>query len=90
MTVKVAHVRVCHSRMMFVRAYPRETQEMVTRTSVPARDRPGSRPAPSPIQRPACRQPDQPNGDCTFAGTAGSFADPLPTKIVSTAVLMLS
>ena len=23
--VKVAHVRLCHSRMMFVRAYPRET-----------------------------------------------------------------
>jgi transposase len=29
MTVKVAHMRLCHSRMMFVRAYPRETQEMV-------------------------------------------------------------
>jgi len=28
-TVKVAHVRLCHSRMMFVRACPRETQEMV-------------------------------------------------------------
>jgi transposase len=28
-TVKVAHVRLCHSRMMFARAYPRETQEMV-------------------------------------------------------------
>jgi len=27
--VKVAHVRLCHSRMMFIRAYPRETQEMV-------------------------------------------------------------
>ena len=27
--VKVAHVRLCHSRMLFVRAYPRETQEMV-------------------------------------------------------------
>ena len=26
-TVKVAHIRLCHSRMMFVRAYPRETQE---------------------------------------------------------------
>jgi hypothetical protein len=24
--VKVAHVRLCHSRMFFVRAYPRETQ----------------------------------------------------------------
>ena len=24
-TVKVAHVRLCHSRLMFVRAYPRET-----------------------------------------------------------------
>src|ERR1700728_4309086 len=25
-TVKAAHVRLCHSRMLFVRAYPRETQ----------------------------------------------------------------
>jgi transposase len=28
-TVKVAQVRLCHSRMLFVRAYLRETQEMV-------------------------------------------------------------
>jgi transposase len=28
-TVKVAQVRLCHSRMLFARAYPRETQEMV-------------------------------------------------------------
>ena len=28
-TIKVAHVRLSHSRMVFVRAYPRETQEMV-------------------------------------------------------------
>ena len=28
-TVKVAHVRLCHSRMLFVRAYPRESQEML-------------------------------------------------------------
>ena len=27
--IRVAHVRLCHSRMMFVRAYPRESQEMV-------------------------------------------------------------
>ena len=27
-TVKVAHMRLCHSRMFFVRAYPRESQEM--------------------------------------------------------------
>src|SRR3979409_328603 len=27
--VKAAHVRLCHSRMLFVRASPRETQEMV-------------------------------------------------------------
>ena len=26
---KVAHMRLCHSRMPFVRAYPREAQEMV-------------------------------------------------------------
>jgi transposase len=28
-TVKVAHMRLCHSRMPFLRAYPREAQEMV-------------------------------------------------------------
>jgi transposase len=28
-TVKVAHVRLCHSRMFLLRTYPRETQEMV-------------------------------------------------------------
>jgi transposase len=28
-TVKLAHIRLCHSRMPFVRAYPRESQEMV-------------------------------------------------------------
>jgi transposase len=28
-TVKVAHLRLCHSRMFYVRAYPRESQEMV-------------------------------------------------------------
>lgn len=27
--LKVAHVRLCHSRMFYARAYPRETQEMV-------------------------------------------------------------
>ena len=37
-TLKVAHVRLCHSRMMFVRAYPRESQEWCsTRTSAPSR-----------------------------------------------------
>ena len=28
-TIKVAHVRLCYSRFPYVRAYPRETQEMV-------------------------------------------------------------
>ena len=28
-TIKVAHVRLCYSRMLYVRAYPRESQEMV-------------------------------------------------------------
>jgi transposase len=28
-TVKVAQVRLCHSRMLFAGAHPRETQEMV-------------------------------------------------------------
>jgi len=27
--IKVAHIRLCHSRRFFIRAYPRETQEMV-------------------------------------------------------------
>jgi transposase len=27
--VKVAHIRLCHGRMLAVHAYPRETQEMV-------------------------------------------------------------
>jgi hypothetical protein len=27
--VEAAHVRLYHSRMLFVRCYPRETQEMV-------------------------------------------------------------
>ena len=35
--VKAAHVRLCHSRMLFVRCYPRETQDGV-------RPRPGVRP----------------------------------------------
>ena len=29
MRVKVAHVRLCASRAMYVRAYPRETREML-------------------------------------------------------------
>jgi transposase len=29
MVVKVAHMRLCHSRMLFARAYPRESQEML-------------------------------------------------------------
>jgi transposase len=30
--VKAAHVRLCHSRMLFVRVYPRETQETTPTT----------------------------------------------------------
>jgi hypothetical protein len=33
--VKVAHFRLCHSRMPFVRSYPRETQEMGLRGARP-------------------------------------------------------
>ncbi len=58
-TVKVAHVRLCHSRMLFVRAYPRETQEMV----FDAHDRaslPGAGPAhqhdPCPL-KPSVKEP---------------------------------
>ena len=35
-TIKVAHIRLCHSRMLFVRAYPRESQEMVFDAHDPA------------------------------------------------------
>jgi len=28
-TVTVAHARLCHTRMLVVQAYPRETQEIV-------------------------------------------------------------
>jgi len=28
-TVKVAHLRLCHSRRFYIRVYPRETQDMV-------------------------------------------------------------
>src|SRR6266404_35593 len=36
-TVKVAHVRLCHSRMLFVRAYPRETRRWCsTPTTAPS------------------------------------------------------
>jgi transposase len=35
-TVKVVHMRLYHSRMLFVRAYPRETQEMVFDAHGPA------------------------------------------------------
>jgi transposase len=34
--VKATNVRLCHSRMMFVRVYPRETQEMSTPTTEPS------------------------------------------------------
>ena len=30
-TVKVAHVRLCHSRMLFARAYPRDAGDDVRR-----------------------------------------------------------
>jgi hypothetical protein len=35
-TVKGAHVRLCHSRMLFVRAYPRETQVSGRATAITA------------------------------------------------------
>jgi hypothetical protein len=34
--VKVAHFRLCHGRMPFVRSSPRETQEISTRTTGPS------------------------------------------------------
>ena len=34
-TVKLAHVRLCHSRMWFVRADPRERRRCSTRTTAP-------------------------------------------------------
>lgn len=44
-TVKVAHLRLCHSRMMFVLAYPRETQERVFDADQRARPKPWRAPA---------------------------------------------
>ena len=32
-TLKVVHVQLCHSRIFFVQAYPRETQEVFPRFS---------------------------------------------------------
>lgn len=48
--VKVAHLRLCHSRMLFVRACPRETREMVF--EAPARQRRASSMRPV-VLRPA-------------------------------------
>jgi hypothetical protein len=36
--LKVAHVRLCHSRMLFVQAYPRETQEILLNTFLDIQD----------------------------------------------------
>lgn len=41
MPVKVAHVRLCHSRAFYLRAYPRETQEF-SRRAVPEKTAFGS------------------------------------------------
>ena len=52
-TVKSAHVRLCHSRMWFVRCYPRESQEMVFEAQARRRGRstqPGA-PALAPCQQ---------------------------------------
>ena len=45
MVVKVAHMRLCHSRMPFARAYPRESQEMVFLTPTTALSRSSRAPA---------------------------------------------
>jgi hypothetical protein len=39
--VKVAHVRLCHSRMMFARAYPRCAHRCARAASPDVRPRPG-------------------------------------------------
>src|SRR4051812_2423974 len=54
--VKVAHVRLCHSRMLFARAYPRETQEMV-------RPRPGLRSVQRHLRTRHLRQHEDRSGD---------------------------
>jgi hypothetical protein len=38
MTVKVADVRLCHGRMLFVRAHPHETQEILLNTFLDIQD----------------------------------------------------
>lgn len=50
--VKAAHVRLCHSRMLFVRAYPRETQEISAPAAAPrapCRVRCQANAAPGPV-----------------------------------------
>jgi transposase len=44
-TIKVAQVRLCHSRMLFVSGYPRETQEMVCSMRTSGRSRSSVAPA---------------------------------------------
>jgi hypothetical protein len=71
-TVKVAHVRLCHSRMLFVRAYPRETQEMVF-------DATAASPMPGPTSTPSSRV--APFGRCSRRNAPSSS----PMPVASTA-----
>ena len=62
-TVKVAHVRLCRSRMLFVRAYPRETQDplgTLLRNALPGSGWPSTPtpPGTSAMQMP-CRAMDK-------------------------------
>lgn len=57
--VKATHVRLCHSRMLLVRAYPREAQEMV----FDADDRAFVRPIQGHLQPRHLRQHEDRGGD---------------------------
>src|SRR5712664_4101434 len=73
--VKAAHVRLCHSRMLFVRVYPRETQEMV----FDAHDR-GLRPVQGRLRARHLRQHEDGGGD-DLRRQAAPLQSPLPADV---------
>lgn len=77
-TVKVAHVRLCHSRMLFVRAYPRETQDplgTLLRNTLP-----GSGWSSTPTTRPLPSSAAPARGASTTAGIVRHWSEELPGR----------
>ena len=75
-TVKVAHMRLCHSRMPFVRAYPRETQEMVF-----DRARPGLRLLQGRLHARDLRQHGEDRGGRDLCGEGAGLQPPVPADV---------